>query len=100
MHKAGDQFAFEPAETGARRSHCGQDGFGFGRTVHLGGGFDDAPHQVQFLQRLFAAGDIAHVRQEGFGRYRGRQHLYVPEKYCIIRGCVLYCICINVFIAI
>ena len=64
-HQAGHQLLLQPVEAIARGGHGRQDGARFLGAVHLGGRLDDAPHQVEFLQRLLATDDVAHIGQKG-----------------------------------
>ena len=65
IHQTGDQFLLQAVEAFARGRHGRQNGFRLDRAVHLGGRFNHAPHQVQLVQRLFAADHVAHVGQIG-----------------------------------
>ena len=62
-HQAVNEVALQALEALAGGSDHRQQAAGVVAAVHLGHGFDHAPHQVEFAQRGFAAHHIAHVRQ-------------------------------------
>ena len=58
------QVQLQPLEAFAGGGHHGQHAVGFFGAVHLRGGFDQAPQQVELVQGAFAACDIPHVGDE------------------------------------
>jgi hypothetical protein len=61
------EVALEALKARARGSHHGQDAVRLFGAVHLGGGFNEPPHQIELAQRALAAHHVAHEGDEGVG---------------------------------
>ncbi len=82
-HQTGHQFLLQTIEAFTRGRHGRQNGLGLDRAVHLGRRFNHAPHQVQLVQRLFAANHVAHVGQVSINLKRGSRvrHVFLPIRW-------------------